>query len=97
MQPTTTTPDLTAVTSAVTATGTGVWSYQEVPAGLLLVLTADRASRIAEVLEASGHPTRVVSASTLIVYGADPVALIDAQIAALRVARARLESGTSGA
>ena len=84
------TPDQGTVHAIIKTLGRGIWSSSETPAGLLVTLTADITTDVTAALQAAGYTVTQVCANTVMVGGVDPVALLDAQIAALTAQRDRL-------
>ncbi|MGW8527016.1 hypothetical protein [Nocardiopsis sp. NPDC055824] len=74
----------------IQALGRAIWEGTETPAGLLVVLSndgVDGTDEVVEALRACGYTVTKIGTRRVIVGGVDPLALLDAQIAALTAQR----------
>lgn len=83
-------PDKNQVLLAIDGLGYGIYASRVTPFGLSVKLSGEGAGEAARLLQELGFPAKAIGDKTLIVYGSDPVAAIDAQITTLQQMRARL-------
>lgn len=86
----------TTVCQIIRTAGAAPYSVTEVPTGLLVTLTESTipVSLVITALTTSGYTAAHLGNRTLSIGGADPIALLDAQIAALTARRDALTADT---